>query len=114
MTTNPNLLLVEDWNVAAGCALDDLGNPTQMLSIKLQFASPGPAQTATLVFQGELGGPGVGHLLGSDLNVQPDPSTFSTYWNVLTTGRVIGAYVALDDQGNLLSFFLTFAASIGT
>jgi hypothetical protein len=108
MSTTQDLISVEDWNVSTGCALDDVGNPLQMLSIKLRFGPGSQAASATLTFLGERGGPGVGSLLGSDLDVQPDPGQFATYWNVLTAGRGVGAYIALDDQGGLLSFFLAF------
>jgi hypothetical protein len=103
------LIAVEAWNVTAGCALDDSGNPIQMLSIRLGFEDGAPAETATIVFQGERGGPGVGSLIGSDLYVEPDPGEFANYLRILKAGHTVGAYVALDDKGQLLSFFLAFS-----
>jgi hypothetical protein len=103
-----DLIAVEDWNMTTGCALDDSANPTQMLSIRLKFAAGAAAATATVAFQGERGGPGVGSLTDGDLNVQPDPVEFSNYYRLLTSDRAIGANIALDDKNQLLSFSLAF------
>lgn len=111
MSTLDNLNAVEDWNITTGCALDDQGKVTRLLSITLKLAAGAPAATATLVFQGERGGPGIGSLMGADLNVQPDPSDFAHYLSILSAGRAVGAYVALDDKNQLLSFFLSFSGS---
>jgi hypothetical protein len=108
MVVPANLHPIKSWNCVLGCALDDQGNAEQLLEIDMIFEPGAIAESATITFLGERDPSGIGSLAGNVLQVQPDPGEFQNYWNVLHSGRRTGAYIAADDQGNLLSFLLAF------